>query len=496
MNLYNHRKLEEAYTAFQAIRKRDPDDGVICGVLAYLESATKGNFEIAMELIEEALKLGCPRAFYHRILGDIYWKEGELKRAASEYERSIEDTPSLSNLIAYAEVLSLLESERATDIWQRVLNGDANNVRALVHLGRKAALCGDWTQGRSMLERAERQEAANPEVLFGLGYIYYAAKEYERAIDYLSRARENGYKNAGILAAMLAVCYRLTGHSADGIIFAKEALDLNPDDDYVIESVAGYKDEAAQLLESGRKREAYNVTKVALQMWPGDSKLLASMAGLEMELNQNYELGRQYMNQALEHSNTDLDFLYVIKGALWYDYLNAHNEGLACLEKAVSLNRSKFNLVALASRLIDTDYKRAHIFFEEAYKMDPDDPKTICGLAEVVLKGGDKSKGLELAARARLLAPDDAEINTDVGDLQLAAGELSEALNSYSAAEQSGYSQKHVIYMKMARCCRALGDIVRARDYAKKAVKIQPDYDLAKNLLAQLNSHGCDRQDG
>lgn len=226
---------------------------------------------------------------------------------------------------------------------------------------------------------------------------------------------------------------------------------------------------------------------IALDIWPDDSRLLAYMADLEMAFKHNYEAGKSYMKRAFECNNAELDLLYEIKGSLWYDCLNDKKESLACLEKAVSLNRSNFNLVALASRIIDTDPKRADQLFEEVLLSDPKEADVIDELARIALKKEDWQKGFELATRAHKLEPSDAGINASLAYANQKLGRFDEALSLYLKAEEFGFYDKVFIYNSMAECYQGLGNSKEARVYAKKVLDINLDDAKANRLLDQLS---------
>jgi len=292
----------------------------------------------------------------------------------------------------------------------------------------------------------------------------------------------------GYLCAIIATSYGRIGDNVNAIRFAGEAGKLSAEDNYVQEVLKYCKEKLFWLVEQDRKSDAYAMMQIGLGIWPDDSRLLAYMAGLEIELNKNYELGKSYMKKAFEFNTADLDLLYEIKGALWYDYLNEKGEGLACLEKAVSLNRSSFNLTALASRLIDTECERAEELLEEAVRLAPKDADILCYLAEIALKEKNWARAFELGAKADSLKPDDPHITAALGRAQFNMGEFTEALSYYLKADSLNHPEKAEIYLQTAKCHQKLGDPEKSKAYIEKALAVNPDYPEARELLTQIDT--------
>jgi len=213
---------------------------------------------------------------------------------------------------------------------------------------------------------------------------------------------------------------------------------------------------------------------MALEVWPDDSRLLAYMAALEMAFKHNYELGQSYMNKAFECKGAELDLLYEIKGCLWFDYLNDKREGLACLEKAVALNRKKLNLQSLAYRIIDTEPERAKQIYDELYRSAPEDIDVMCGLAEIAMKQGNWAKGFELAKKSNELAPLISRTSVLLAFAHFHLGRYKESLEFYVKAAELDFPDKAYIYNSIVECYQKLGKLRKARKYMKKALDIEP----------------------
>jgi tetratricopeptide (TPR) repeat protein len=243
------------------------------------------------------------------------------------------------------------------------------------------------------------------------------------------------------------------------------------------------------LYGENRNSEAYPMMKKALEIWPNDSILLAYMANLEMQTQQNREKGKFYMEKAFENSNNDSDWLYQIKGCLWFDFLNEKEEGLACLEKAVSIKRNAANLTSLAWRIVDTDITEAEKLCDEAQRLGSEDADIIYVIAEIWMKQGRWVEGIEIAQKGCKLEPSNANLYALLGFAHSEVKEFDKALQYYNKSMELGFHDKAYIYASIGECYYKLGDLQKAREHANKAIDINPnDLDVIK-LLEQLNAN-------
>jgi len=483
IQLLNNGHLEEAYKIFQDMHHKYPEDWIIYDGLAYLEKDLKGNLEESKKLIERSRELGCPEARYHRVCADILWSKGQLEQATLEFEKSVGADRSVDNLTVFANSLMKTNYERSVPIWKEIIKKDPSNALAYSGLAWIARKKTDWPLALEMATKAKEFQPKNPKVLFAIGQAYQGLGQCEQALKHYLEADEQDYRGKLLFHVNVAKCYIGLHNYAGALEQAYEAVKLNPQDSRVNELLNHCKDNLILLCDEQRYSEAYPLMVIALNICPDDSRLLAYMAILETHFKKNDELGKSYMHKAFEHNNADIDLLYMIKGCLWFDRLGDKKEGLACLEKAVSINRSNSNLVALAARLIDVDRERAQDIFDELFQSNPEHVDVIWGLAEIAMKEGKVVKGFELAKRAYDLKPSDSSINALLAGAHFSLGRYNEALQYYQKAAELGLPDKVYIYNSIAACYQKLGKLRKVRKYAKKALSINPDNPEAQNFL-------------
>ena len=97
----------------------------------------------------------------------------------------------------------------------------------------------DYESGLSTLEEAIALEPDNPTILRGLGCIYQFRKEYEKALEYYSKALQNS-KNKEIEYTLIGIIYYLQDKLDDAVENFNSAIDCN--DDY--EKAYEYRNQA------------------------------------------------------------------------------------------------------------------------------------------------------------------------------------------------------------------------------------------------------------
>ncbi len=178
-------------------------------------SLTEGNPDKAIIQLKEAVTLNPDSPKAHNLLGIAYFQKKDYRLATKEYEKAIKLNPSYAQ--AYNNLGSacfmLEEIPRAEEMLRKAISLSPGLVSS--HYGLGALLA---TQGRieesshyfskgieldpEFLERNPAFVATftsdalrNPEVLFTYAKIYAVAGNVEKAVLYLQRAEQAGFKD-------------------------------------------------------------------------------------------------------------------------------------------------------------------------------------------------------------------------------------------------------------------------------------------------------------
>ncbi|MHC4808083.1 MAG: tetratricopeptide repeat protein [Planctomycetota bacterium] len=223
LNLFDKGAYREAYTVLRDIMDSEPrwsEVGDLYVMCAELELLVNDDVCKASELLGKANELGCSDMVkYYRIHGYVIWRTGERDKGMQYLEKSIALDPRVINLTTLGRMLSFIDSERAMNVWQRVLEKDPKNCLAHIYVGWEADKSGDLAKALLMAKRAEK---LNPSVdnIFEIGRLHHKIKQYQSALNAYQEANRRGYADKAILYASIAACYLSLGQASEALKYA------------------------------------------------------------------------------------------------------------------------------------------------------------------------------------------------------------------------------------------------------------------------------------
>jgi len=333
-------KDAEAGEAWRAILKAHSSDPEPYAHLGLLE-ARQAHYTEAAADYRRALAIGPNIPALHLNLGLALFKGGDLKGAIQEFEPLQKQTPEsspdnlrLTILVGMAHY-GLAEYSKATPYLKSASERDPNNLSLLLALAHSYLWSGqfnyvmgvyrqiltlnaesaeaDMLAGEALDEMKDSDgaikmfraaAAANPkepDVHFGLGYVFWTRKQYPEALVEFQAEVGNNPNHAQSLV-YLGDCYLQLNQSDDARPLLQKGLALDPS--------LGIADLDLGIIDSqaGRNDVALRELKKALALMPGDvdvrwrlARLLHAMGRTE-EANAEFEAAKK-LNQA---ANEDL----------------------------------------------------------------------------------------------------------------------------------------------------------------------------------------------
>ncbi|MCK5565193.1 MAG: hypothetical protein KAJ07_08090 [Planctomycetes bacterium] len=283
---YERGDFESAYEILCETIKSDPEDGGLYALFGWLEMRLNNDCEKAIGFIKEALKHECPKSYYHSVYGEYLLRMQRYEQAIVEYERSVKYEPSTRYYVALAEALTSIEDKRALDVWEEVLRRDPRNCKALLYFARMSAKDEDFRKALDFLRRAEKRKSNDVNDLLEIGYIYQQLGNYNHALKYLIRAKDNGVQMGEYFDALIAICYAETGDIKNALRFISKVKDTESNSknyDFIQESLEYCKKKLFYIAGITDAEKIYGVFSSALSIWPNDSKILAYTASFEMD---------------------------------------------------------------------------------------------------------------------------------------------------------------------------------------------------------------------
>jgi Tfp pilus assembly protein PilF len=143
----------------------------------------------------------------------------------------------------------------------------------------------------------------------------------------------------------------------------------------------------------------------------------------------------------------------------------------------------------LAERGVSGADRDAEEFLRKALKETPDDPRLMSSYAFVEQKHGKPKEARELYQHALQLRPNANTAATNLGILEAQTGDLQQAVQLWQRAfERVPY--RSAIGMDLALAFCAANQKAESRRYLERVLEFNPDYAVARQMLARLDGPG------
>ena len=129
------------------------------------------------------------------------------------------------------------------------------------------------------------------------------------------------------------------------------------------------------------------------------------------------------------------------------------------------------------------DHATAATYYRNVYLRDPGNSRAALGLMRSLREAGDLDQARQVADAVQLAKPNDAEIQSEVGKVRLAAGQLQPAVATLQRAlelDPADWRARSALGVAHDR----LGDRAKAEENYRAALVLSPDNPLVLNNLA------------
>jgi tetratricopeptide (TPR) repeat protein len=258
--------MEGAIRTLTEIVAHHPDDLRSVERLGFLYYETE-NFSESARLLETVLETEPTDSEVRFFLGIVQRRLGDNERAIETFAAIPADSDHYSEARTQLAILYEQAGEfgRALEEIERAVIANPTRPREL-YAATLRAKAGDFDCAVAYLEGLLLENPKDDDLLYNLGVVYGEAKRTQEALEYMERAIERNPKNA---SALNWVGYTLAeqGSNLDQAEeYIVRALDLRPDDGFIIDSLGWvYYMRARPLFETGRKKEAKKYIDRALE---------------------------------------------------------------------------------------------------------------------------------------------------------------------------------------------------------------------------------------
>jgi tetratricopeptide (TPR) repeat protein len=442
--LRQKRQLAEARPSLEKAYELAPDSFPILSQLIELDLDEK-RFDQALGRTNAEMAKNPRSAAAYYLLGRIRSAQNEWAAAETALLKSLELDANF--LVASEQVASIyLVQKRVPEAlaqYDRILSKDPNNAKTL----KVAALICDqnasYEDARKYYVRYVAVEPNDQSMLNNLAYLYSERfNELDKAHDLVRKARLLGPLDPG------------TADTLGWILFKKG--------DYT---------QALAMIQEGAARV-------------GDNPEVQYHLGMANYMMNQAEPARAALQKALG-GTADFPGKNDIKIRL--DLLDGVGQGTAqpveVLERLVKdFPKDVFVRIRLGEALANQkDYSRAVEQFDEASRLNPLLVAPVLKLAQLYQGPlGDREKAVELAKKARRLAPTDPQVGSVLGKLVYDAGSFAWAYSLFQ--ESSSQSNAPIELRNYAWAAYSLGKVDEARALMRRAGETANEKDIASFL--------------
>ncbi|WP_165793693.1 tetratricopeptide repeat protein [Hyphococcus luteus] len=225
-------RTDEAEAMLERMLENEPDNYPALILLARVYSE-KGQMEDAESTLVKATQASPDRAQAYEILYRTYLSRGQQDKAAALIERGLAAAPDNDALKVYkADVLlSQGRREEALDLYSELIKVRPNDR---IIANNFVSLSSDLRQDEKSVARALEvakviENLGNPYFRDTVGWAYYRAGEYDKALQYLKEAAA-GAENNGEILYHLGAAQAASGDEAAAKATLEKALSVSGED--------------------------------------------------------------------------------------------------------------------------------------------------------------------------------------------------------------------------------------------------------------------------
>ena len=225
-------RAEEAQALLLRIIETEEDDYAAHILLAQVYGA-KQQQQDAVDILTAATQADPSRSEAYELLYRYYQRTGLTEDATALIEKGLQDAPENTALKVFKAdgLLSAGHTEEAFALYETLVEERPNN-RVVVN--NYVSLSSDLRQDAASITRALEvarvlEDEENPYFLDTVGWAHYRAGEFDKAVEFLSRASEGASQNPEI-AYHLGAAHYAAGSLEDAKAALERALSIGGDD--------------------------------------------------------------------------------------------------------------------------------------------------------------------------------------------------------------------------------------------------------------------------
>lgn len=483
--LREQKKNDEARQAFEKASELAPDNLNPIGQLVDLDVFDK-KYDAAMQKVQQQLQKTPQSAGAHFMEGKVYGAQGKWDQAEAALEKAIKLDANFG--AAYELLVSVYvqanKLPQAISQLEAILTKNPNDPTALARLAVVYEKMKDYPKASDSYEKLL---VLKPDFAMGLNNL---AVLYGGPLNRLDRAYELAQKartlqpNDGSIADTLGWILHKRGDYQQAVALLQEAVSKTPQNPE-IQFHLGMT--AYMMGQVDVARSAFEKAAHATTDFPGKDEAKRRLALLE-GASHAAELSTGELEKLLKQQPNDL--IVLVRLAEEYEKRGEAAKAAAAYEQVLKLNPKLLTAALKLAQLYAGPLQNGNKALEVAKKareLAPNDADAAAILGRTAFQAGNFSWAYSLLQESTRQRKNDPAVLHDLGMTAYALGKLSEAREmmqrSLNAAPDAAQSDDAKRFLAMTALDRSSAEVVAAEPEVQKILKTQPDYVPA--LMAQ-----------
>jgi putative PEP-CTERM system TPR-repeat lipoprotein len=428
------------------------------------------NFEAAAKLIDSTRKVAPADLRVHYLDASLAYHQGDLERARQQLQQVLKFLPDNAQALTLAGAIELQNKQftAAENNLRKAVAQAPDYLSARQFLARAYLQMGQPTKAKDTLQAmVERGMVKDPRLQLLAGEIYLANGDLQGAMAFYQEAAKGAGRPETAARTRLGEIALATGRTAEGFKQLEAASELD---------AVAYQADLALIANHLQRRELEKAMQAvkSLEKKQPENPLTFHMYGVVNVAKQDVQGARTNFERALELQPT---YLPAARNLAQLDIMQKRpDDARSRYETMITKEPSNEQIyLALADLEARTGVapKEVERTILRAVKAVPESPAARLALIDFELRIGDKKAAFTAAQQALAAFPSDPQVLDAVGVAQEAAGEINQAIGTFSRLASLQPQAVKPLYRLAALYVRQ-GDAERALESLRRVQKIAP----------------------
>lgn len=496
--LRQQQKPEEARKEFEKVRELTPDHLLALLQLTDLD-IQKGDFDAALERARRQLEKTPESAGVHFALGRVYVAQKEWEKAEASLRKVLEldatFTPAYSLLVGiYMANNRMAEAARELE---KLLATQPDNTRARLTLALIYERMKEFARAQEAYEKVLTVSPDSAVALNNLAWLYVTQlNDLDRAYDLATKARRVAPGDGGIADTLGWTLYQ-RGDYQKALPLLQESASKLPD----VPEIQFHLGMASYMM--GRMevaRAALRQATEATEEFPGKEEARRRLALLGESAEDSPQLSAAAIEKILEE-NPDDPVARMRLGHV-YESRGAFSEAAEAYERALKVNPQLVTALNALAQLYSgplDDKEKALELAKKARELAPTDPKVAGMLGRVAYQSGSFAWAYSLLEESRNQLPEDVGVLYGFAWAAYSLGKVEEAQEAMKqvtkSAPESPEAKDAKSFVAMTALLDAsVSEVMAAQTEMEALLRSDPEYVPALMARARLQEGRDDRE--